>query len=109
MADAPLSFALVPGWEQLPEGCSHRDVAGVAVDSRDHVYLFCRDEHPVLVYDRAGRFLRAWGAGLFPRAHGITVGPDDSGPRASRPTPATTATTSAPWRAPARRSTTRPT
>jgi DNA-binding beta-propeller fold protein YncE len=53
-------------------------VAGVAVDSRDRVYLFCRDEHPVMVYDRAGRFLQAWGAGLFPRAHGITVGPDDA-------------------------------
>jgi hypothetical protein len=32
MADAPLRFALVPGWEQLPEGYGHRDVAGVAVD-----------------------------------------------------------------------------
>src|SRR6266540_113622 len=68
MADMPLRFALVPGWEQFRPGPGHRDVAGVAVDSRDRVYLFCRDEHPVTVYDRAGRFLRAWGAGLFPRA-----------------------------------------
>src|SRR5439155_1728756 len=66
-------------WEQLPDGYSHPDVAAVAVNSRDEVYLFCRAEHPVLVYDRDGRFLRSWGEGRFSlRTHGITIGPDDS-------------------------------
>ena len=32
----------------------------------------------MLVYDRDGRFLRAWGEGMFTRrTHGITIGPDD--------------------------------
>jgi hypothetical protein len=54
-------------------------VAAVAIDSRGDVYLFCRAEHPVLVYDRAGKFLRSWGEGMFSmRTHGITIGPDDS-------------------------------
>jgi DNA-binding beta-propeller fold protein YncE len=30
----------------------------------------------VIVFDRAGRFKRTWGEGMFRRAHGITVGPD---------------------------------
>ena len=50
-------FRLVEGWEQLPAGWSHADVAGVAVDSQDRVYVFNRGEHPVIVYDRDGRFL----------------------------------------------------
>jgi DNA-binding beta-propeller fold protein YncE len=74
-----LRYELAEGWEQLPSGWSHRDVAGVAVDSRDRVYVFTRDEHPVIVYEPDGTFVRSWGEGAFsPRTHGITIGPDDS-------------------------------
>ena len=74
-----LRYEPVVEWEQLPDGYSHPDVAAVAVNSRDEVYLFCRAEHPVLVYGRDGRFLRSWGEGRFSlRTHGITIGPDDS-------------------------------
>lgn len=73
-----LSYELVEGWEQIPAGLSHPDVAGVATDSQDRVYVFGRNDPPVIVYDRDGRFIRSWGDGLFtPRAHGITIGPDD--------------------------------
>ena len=30
----------------------------------------------MMVFDRHGNFLRSWGEGLFPRAHGITASPD---------------------------------
>jgi DNA-binding beta-propeller fold protein YncE len=66
-------YELLDGWEQLPSGWSHGDVAGVAVDSHDRVYVFNRGEHPVIVYDRDGRFLTSWGEGLFTRPHGITI------------------------------------
>ncbi len=59
------AFEVVGGWEQLPAGYSHPDVADVAVDSTGRVYLFCRSEHPVLVYERDGRFVRSWGEGVF--------------------------------------------
>jgi DNA-binding beta-propeller fold protein YncE len=73
-----LSYQVVEGWEQLPPGYEHRDVAGVAVDSEDRVYLICRGDHPIIVYDRKGQFLGSWGEGQFTyRTHGITVGPDD--------------------------------
>jgi DNA-binding beta-propeller fold protein YncE len=68
-----MRFELVEGWEQLPEGWSHGDVAGVAVDSQDRVYVFNRGEHPLIVYDRDGRFVRSWGEGVFTRPHGITI------------------------------------
>lgn len=64
-------------WGSLPPGWSYQEVAGVGVDSADHVYVFNRGEHPVIVFDRDGRFLRSWGEGIFAKPHGLHVGPDD--------------------------------
>ena len=73
-----LRYEVEEGWEQLPSGYVHRDVAGVATDSEDRVYLICRGDHPIIVYDTNGKFLRSWGQGEFTyRTHGITVGPDE--------------------------------
>ena len=69
-------YELHEGWEQLPEGWTHGDVAGVATDSQDRVYVFNRGEHPLLVYDREGRFLKSWGEGVYIRPHGITIADD---------------------------------
>jgi DNA-binding beta-propeller fold protein YncE len=74
-----LSYGVVEGWEQLPAGYQHRDVAGVAVDSEDRVYLICRGDHPIIIYTPGGKFLGSWGQGEFTyRTHGITVGPDEN-------------------------------
>jgi DNA-binding beta-propeller fold protein YncE len=68
----------VEGWGRLPEGFRYVEAAGVAVDRHDNVFVFNRGEHPVIVFDREGSFLRSWGEGQVRRAHGITIGPDDS-------------------------------
>src|ERR1700722_15284533 len=69
-----LQYELVPDWERLPSGWSHPDVAAVATDSSNNVYVFARGEHPVIVYDRDGHFLGSWGEGTFSyRTHGIFV------------------------------------
>jgi DNA-binding beta-propeller fold protein YncE len=74
---AKISYSVVPEWEQLPKGYEHRDVAGVAVDGEDRVYLICRGDHPIIVYDRKGKFIRSWGEGDFSyRTHGIYVAPN---------------------------------
>ena len=65
-------------WVRLPAGWSLREVADVAVDSRDRVYVFCRGEHPLIVFDRDGGFVASWGEGTFNRPHGLTIGPDNS-------------------------------
>jgi DNA-binding beta-propeller fold protein YncE len=70
-------YAVVEGWGKLPPGYHYLEAAGVAVDSKDNVYVFTRGEHPVIVFDRDGNFLRSWGEGLFGRAHAVTIGPDD--------------------------------
>ena len=77
MATAP-RFKVIEGWEKLPAGYVHKDVDGVAVDSKDNVYLMTRQDARLIVYDREGNFLRSWGEGLFTqRTHGVAIGPDD--------------------------------
>lgn len=68
----------VENWGTLPPGLELGDVGGVGVDRNDNVYVFNRGAHPILVFDRAGIFLRSWGEGVFPRAHGLSFGPDDT-------------------------------
>ena len=65
-------------WARLPAGWSFGEVTGVAVDSRDRVYVLSRGEHPVTIFDRHGDFQAAWGEGVFRRPHGIHIGPDDA-------------------------------
>src|ERR1700684_3194106 len=71
-------YEVIEDWGTLPPGWSYGEVAAVGVDSRDNVFVFARGEHPMIVFDREGRFLRSWGEGLFARAHGIHVAPDDT-------------------------------
>jgi len=71
-------YSVVENWAKLPDGWEFKDVAAVAVDSKDRVYVFNRGEHPMMVFDRDGNFLRSWGEGLFPRAHGLHIDEDDN-------------------------------
>jgi hypothetical protein len=60
------------GWAKLPPGMEfNADVAAVGVDRHDNVYAFNRGKHPMCVFDRDGNFLRSWGEGIYPRAHGV--------------------------------------
>lgn len=72
-----LAFEVVRGWEQLPDGWSFTEVVGVAADSRDRVYVYCRGDHPVIIFNKDGKFLDAWGEGEFVRPHGIYISADD--------------------------------
>jgi DNA-binding beta-propeller fold protein YncE len=65
-------------WAQLPPGLSFSEVAAVATDSQDNVYVFNRGEHPVMIFNRDGSFRNSWGEGIFARPHGIFIGPDDA-------------------------------
>jgi DNA-binding beta-propeller fold protein YncE len=71
-------YRVEEGWGTLPEGWSFHEVAAVGVDRSDNVYVFNRGEHPMIVFDRDGNFLRSWGEGMFPRAHGVHMAPDDT-------------------------------
>src|SRR5205814_698692 len=78
MPTAPAQFRALEQWEQRPAGITWSEVAGVAVDGSDSVYVFAREPHLVHVIARDGTFLRTWGEGKFVRPHGIAIGPDGS-------------------------------
>jgi len=65
-------------WAKLPDGWSFHEVAAVGVDRNDNVFVFNRGDHPMIVFDRHGNFLRAWGEDIFSHAHGIQMAPDDT-------------------------------
>src|SRR4051812_29216625 len=68
-------FAPEARWGDLPEGWSLGDVAGVAVDGADRVYVFHRGEHPIMVFEWDGRFVRSFGEGVFVRPHALHISP----------------------------------
>jgi len=72
------TYRMVEGWARWPDEWQLGDVAAVGVDGNDRVYAFHRGDHPMVVFDREGNVLRTWGDGVFTRAHGIHMGPDDT-------------------------------
>ncbi|MEZ5817300.1 MAG: peptidyl-alpha-hydroxyglycine alpha-amidating lyase family protein [Hyphomicrobiaceae bacterium] len=70
-------YRVVENWAKLPDGWEFMDCAAVGVDSKDRVYVFNRGEHPMIVFDREGNFLRSWGEGVFKRPHGLHIDEDD--------------------------------
>jgi len=77
VGEGGFSYRMAPDWGDIPDDWSIGDVAAVAVDRADRVYVFNRGEHPMVVLDRDGRVLRTWGEGVFVRPHGLHIGPDD--------------------------------
>jgi hypothetical protein len=68
-------YQLVEKWAEFPPGVTKWGSAtGVDVDARDNVYVLHRNEAmPIMVFDRQGKFLRAWGQGMFKTTHFLRV------------------------------------
>src|SRR5262245_7551911 len=89
-SEAP-TFKVDPAWPKIPNNWQLGQVASVAIDAADHVWVLQRpgtlapDEKPraappVLEFDPAGNFVQAWGgpgAGYeWPNSeHGVYVDP----------------------------------
>ncbi len=54
-------YEVVEGFFKRPKGWTFVEVADVSVDADDNVYVFNRGNHPVMIFDRDGNFLDAWG------------------------------------------------
>lgn len=70
------SYEPIPDWARLPPEVELGDVAGIAVDEKDRVYLFNRGSNPAVVLNQNGDFLSTWGQGIFENPHGASIGPD---------------------------------
>lgn len=61
----------------VPEDIKLGAVSGVAVDSRDRVYVLQREQPPVLCFNSEGKFERAWGSDIIGSGHGLSVDGED--------------------------------
>lgn len=69
-------YELVENWAKLPTGWNLREVTAVAIDEQDRVYIASRSDHPLVVMDRDGNFIRSWGEGIYRKPHGLHFGHD---------------------------------
>jgi hypothetical protein len=67
------TYELIPDFFKLPNGESFGLVSRVATDSHDRVYVFQRKDPPVVVFDREGKYLGAWGSGAVTDPHGLKI------------------------------------
>jgi DNA-binding beta-propeller fold protein YncE len=65
------SYRVAEGWGPLPEGMAYGHTHGVCVDAEDNVYVHHTGKRSVVVFDRDGRFLTAWGEQFEGGAHGF--------------------------------------
>ena len=70
------TYEVLDNWAKLPEGWTIGQ-AEPACDSQDRVYIFNRSDHPLMVFDREGNFLREWGKEYLTDAHGIYISGED--------------------------------
>src|SRR5262249_46508801 len=68
----------VADWPQLRAGMNLGRVWAGATDSAERVFVLQRAQPPILVFDRAGRFVRSWGEGLTKNPHGLRIDGDNN-------------------------------
>jgi DNA-binding beta-propeller fold protein YncE len=73
MAMAEYKYELIQDFCKLPAGENFGLVSRVAADDRDHIYVFQRKDPPVVVFDRDGKYLGAWGTGEVTDPHGLKI------------------------------------
>lgn len=69
----PYTYEVIHHFLKLPNGEKFGMVSRVATDSQDRVYVFQRKDPPVVVFDRDGQYLGAWGTGEVKDPHGLKI------------------------------------
>ena len=67
------TYELIRDFCKLPAGQSFGLVSRVAADAQDRIYVFQRKDPPVVVFDREGKYLGAWGSGEVTDPHGLKI------------------------------------
>jgi DNA-binding beta-propeller fold protein YncE len=66
-------YELIRDFFKLPAGQSFGLVSRVAADAHDRIYVFQRKDPPVVIFDRDGNYLGAWGSGEVTDPHGLKI------------------------------------
>jgi sugar lactone lactonase YvrE len=75
--EAPLlDYVAVPNPLPVPDAAAMGPSSDLAFDSKGHLYVLSRGTKPLTEFDENGKFVRAFGDGLFTRSHGIRIDKD---------------------------------
>jgi hypothetical protein len=67
------TYELIPDFFKVPSGEPFGLISRVAADSQDRIYVFQRKDPPVVVFNRDGSYIGAWGAGDITDPHGLKI------------------------------------
>jgi len=73
-----LGYRVSPDFFQLPANWVEGEAAGVAVNSKGHIFLFQRTKPMLTEFDENGVYVRSLGEGLFDHPHGLRIDSDDN-------------------------------
>jgi DNA-binding beta-propeller fold protein YncE len=75
-----ISFRVVKDFFQIPNDMFMAEAVGVALDSKGHIFILNRGNHPVLEFNPDGSFITTFGEGspLFTTPHSIRFDPQDN-------------------------------
>ena len=73
-----IDFKPADQFYKLPDTITLGACSGVALDSKQNIYLFHRGKQPIICIDRNGKFLRSWGDDTIDTAHGLRIDRDDN-------------------------------
>lgn len=83
--DLPNPYRMVRNWAQLPDGRKWGSTSGAAISPEGNIWTYDRcggnsclgsNLDPILEFDRSGKLLKSFGAGMFIYPHGLTVDKD---------------------------------
>lgn len=71
------TYSLLPNYGSFPSGYEHVMFPCGCCDKENNLFLTSRDlEHPIVMLDAEGKYVRDFGKGLFTETHGICVTPE---------------------------------
>ncbi len=76
MTKDTVEYSVDPDWPQKPGEIQWGQMPGIAVDAKDRVYIYTRNQPSIQVYQTDGKFLRAINTQGSQGAHHIKIAPD---------------------------------
>lgn len=73
------TYRLIPEYGNFPAEFEFSMFSGGCCDKDDNLFMMCRDaDHPVVMLDAEGNFVKSFGKGLFQEVHSLCVTPNDT-------------------------------
>jgi sugar lactone lactonase YvrE len=66
-------YRAVEGWPQLPANIKWGAVISVDCDAKGNIWVFHRNQPPILKFDPSGKLLTSFGTDMFVQPHGMTI------------------------------------